>query len=168
MFGKMKLDNLRQLYVDGLQDLYDAEHQLLEALPLMEDRATAPDLKAAFRDHFEVSQGHMRRLEQIFDKLGEEPIRKPCRGLKGVIADGEEFLKATGDPATIDAALIAAAQRVEHYEIASYGTVRTYARTLGYDDEAELLQQTLDEEGDADKKLTTLAESSINIEAAHA
>lgn len=168
MFGKMKLENLRKLYLQTLADLYDAEHQILDALPGMEDRATAPDLKAAFRQHLEKTEGHVRKLEQTFSDLGEEPKRETCKGMKGIIAEGEDFVKAQGDPATIDAALIAAAQRVEHYEIAGYGTARAYAWTLGHGNEAQWLQQVLNEEGEADKTLTALAERSINVEAAKA
>jgi ferritin-like metal-binding protein YciE len=168
MFGKMKLDNLRKLYLQQLCDLYDAEYQILDALPAMEEAATTPELKTAFRQHLEKTEGHVRKLEQIFADLGEEPRREKCKGMKGLLAEGDDFVKAQGDPSTKDAALIAAAQRVEHYEIAGYGTARAYAWTLGHGSEAQWLQQVLDEEGEADKKLTSIAERTINVEAARA
>jgi ferritin-like metal-binding protein YciE len=168
MFGATKFENLKDLYVDELKDLYDAEHQILEALPQMAEKASHPELKQAFRTHLEQTRGQVTRLEQVFQKLGVEPERKTCKAMKGLMAEGEEILKAKGDEDTIDAALIAAAQRVEHYEIAGYGTMRSLARRLGHEDQARLLQQTLDQEGEADKKLTRLAESRINAEAVYA
>ena len=166
MFGRKTLDDLRKLYLDELKDLYDAEHQILDALPKLENAAENHELKDAFAEHFEETKGHVRRLEQVFRGLGEEPERKTCEGIKGLIKEGDEFVKARGDGDTIDAALISAAQRVEHYEIAAYGTLRTYARHLGHQDQVRLLEETLDEESDADEKLTEIAESGINEMAA--
>lgn len=166
MFGKMKLENLKTLYLEELKDAYDFEHQLLDALPEMEETATHPELARAFGEHRRETENQVRRLEQVFTLLGEKPARKSCKGMKGVIAEGEEFLEARGDDDTRDASLVSAAQRVEHYEIAAYGCLRTYARLLGHEDQARLLQQNLDEEAKADKKLTKLAESSINVHAA--
>jgi ferritin-like metal-binding protein YciE len=132
----------------------------------MEERASNDELKRAFHSHLEETRGQVSRLEQVFEKCGEQPDRKTCVAMKGLIAEGEEILKAKGDNDVIDAGLIAAAQRVEHYEIAGYGTVRTLAQRLGFEDQARLLQQTLDQEGAADKKLTQIAESRVNVEAA--
>ena len=166
MFGKMNLDNLKQVYVDELKDAYDFEHQILDALPKMEEAASSPELKQAFEEHRRQTENQVRRLEQVFNHLGRDPERKTCKGMKGLIAEGEEIVKARGDGAAIDAALISGAQRVEHYEMAVYGTLRTYARALGHEEQATLLQQNLSEEKAADEKLTRLAESGINVEAA--
>jgi len=160
----MKLESLHDLFVDELKDLYSAENQLLKALPKMAKAASSSELQAAFEDHLEVTQGQVRRLEKVFKKLGVSPKGKKCKAMEGLIEEGKELLEEDAEPAVLDAALIAAAQKVEHYEIAGYGTVRTFARLLGHEDAAELLQQTLDEEGDADKKLTELSES-INVDA---
>ena len=165
MFGKIKLENLEKLYVDELKDAYDFEHQILDALPKMEEAAVSSQLKEAFREHREQTRGQVKRLEQVFNMLGRDADRKTCKGMKGLIAEGDEYIKAKGDDATIDAALVSAAQRVEHYEMAVYGTLRTFARALGHADQANLLQQTLDEESKTDEKLTRLAESGINVEA---
>jgi ferritin-like metal-binding protein YciE len=166
MFGKIKLESLKSLYLDELKDAYDFEHQILDALPKMEKAATAEELKAAFREHRAQTERQVERLKQVFSSLGEKPDRKTCKGMKGLITEGEEYLEARGDRDTIDASLIAAAQRVEHYEMAVYGTLREYARVLGVPDQGRLLQETLDEEKTADKKLTQLAEQGINIAAA--
>jgi ferritin-like metal-binding protein YciE len=166
MFGKMKLENLRTLYLDELKDAYDFEHQLLDALPKMENAANAEELKSAIRAHCGETERQVGRLEQVFQGLGEKAERKTCKGMKGLVAEAEEYLKARGDRDTIDASLISAAQRVEHYEIAVYGTLRAYARVLGHQDQAGLLQQNLDEESKADQKLTQLAEQGINVAAA--
>jgi ferritin-like metal-binding protein YciE len=162
----MKLESLHGLFIEELQDLYSAENQILEALPKMIEKAESPDLKQGFQMHLEQTRGHVRRLDQIFDQLGNEVDRKDktCKGMKGIIKDGEEVLKAKGEAEVRDAGMIAAAQRVEHYEIAGYGTVRTYAEQLGRRDWAQLLEQTLQEEKDTDLKLTQLA-GHINIEA---
>ena len=166
MFGKMNLENLKEVYVDELKDAYDFEHQILDALPKMEEAAHDPELKRAFQEHRRETENQVRRLEQVFNHLGREAERKTCKGMKGLIAEGDEFVKARGDEAAIDAALISGAQRVEHYEMAVYGTLRTYARALGHEEQATLLQQNLSEEKAADEKLTRLAESGINVEAA--
>jgi len=166
LFGKMNLENLKQVYVDELKDAYDFEHQILDALPKMEEAASSPELKRAFQEHRRETENQVRRLEQVFNHLGRDAERKTCKGMKGLIAEGEDFVKARGDGAAIDAALISGAQRVEHYEMAVYGTLRTYARALGHEEQATLLQQNLSEEKAADEKLTGLAESGINVEAA--
>jgi len=161
----MALSNLHDLYVDELKDLYNAESQLLKALPKMAKAASAPELKRAFEDHLEVTQGHVQRLETIFEDLSIPSRGKKCKAMEGLIAEGAELIAEKGEPSVKDAGLIAAAQRVEHYEMAGYGCVRTFAKLLGYEDAVALLQQTLDEEGEADKTLTELAESIININA---
>ncbi|HEX4610813.1 MAG TPA: ferritin-like domain-containing protein [Urbifossiella sp.] len=161
----MSLDSLHDLYVDEMKDLYNAENQLLKALPRMAKAATAPELKAAFTEHLEVTRTQVGRLEQIFEALGVSPKGKKCKAMEGLVAEGAEVMGEDGTPAVIDAALIASAQRVEHYEMAGYGCVRTFAKLLGYEDAEVLLQETLDEEGEADKKLTELAETVINVEA---
>ena len=161
----MRLESLKDLYREQLKDLYSAETQLLDALPKMADAASAPDLKSAFSEHLRQTQEHVRRLERIFDQLGERPKGHTCEGMKGLIREGEEMLAMKGDPAVLDAGLIAAAQRVEHYEIAGYGTVRTYAELLGHDEHMTLLERTLDEEEQTDELLTRLAESHVNEEA---
>jgi ferritin-like metal-binding protein YciE len=164
----MSLDSLHDLYVDELKDLYNAENQLLKALPKMAKKASAPELKAAFTDHLEVTRRQVERLDRIFAELGEAPKGKKCKAMEGLIEEGKEVIEEDGAAAVIDAALIACAQRVEHYEMAGYGCVRTFATLLGYDSAAELLQQTLTEEGDADKALTKLAETVINVKAEQA
>ena len=164
----MKLETLRDLYVEQLHDLYSAETQLVEALPKMAKAAANTQLQTAFKEHLTQTKGHVQRLEQIFKQLGMDPEGPTCKGMKGLISEGEEMIKMKGEPAAIDAGLIAAAQRVEHYEIAGYGCVRTYARQLGQTKDQDLLQQTLDEEGAADHKLTQLAEQVINLEAERA
>lgn len=154
--------SLQELYVEELKDLYSAESQILKALPKMEKAATSPDLKAAFREHLEQTKGHAARLEQIFETMGKGPKGKFCKGMQGLLEEGDEIIKEGEDPSVLDAALISAAQRVEHYEMAGYGTCRTYAETLGDKVAAKLLQETLDEEQATDKKLTQLAEGKIN------
>lgn len=161
----MKLDSLKKLYVEQLKDLYSAETQLVEALPTMAKAASSADLRNAFQEHLKQTRGHVDRLEQIFKNLDYKPTGQKCKGMEGLIEEGAEMAEEDADEDVRDAGLIAAAQRVEHYEIAGYGTVRTYARTLGRQEDVDLLQQTLDEEGETDKKLTALAESSINVEA---
>jgi ferritin-like metal-binding protein YciE len=161
----MKLDSLQILYVEELRDLYNAENQLLKALPKMAKGASAPELKQAFEDHLDQTKEHVVRLEEIFEKLDKKPTGKTCHGMKGLVEEGSEILEEDGEDSVLDAGIIAAAQKVEHYEIASYGTVRTFAEMLGEDDAARLLQQTLDEEGETDERLTELAEGIINIEA---
>jgi len=161
----MKLESLKDLYLEQLKDLYSAETQLVEALPKMAEGATSPDLKKGFQDHLLQTHEHVRRLEQIFQDLGDSPKGHTCEGMKGLIKEGSEMLKMKGDAKVIDAGLIAAAQRVEHYEIAGYGTVRTYAEMLGKEMHATLLERTLQEEEMTDEKLSQLAESHVNQEA---
>jgi ferritin-like metal-binding protein YciE len=161
----VKLESLHDLYVDELKDLYNAEHQLLKALPKMAKAASAPKLAKAFTDHLEETKGQVERLEKIFKKLNTSPKGKKCKAMEGLIEEGKKLMEEDADPTVMDAGLIAAAQRVEHYEMAGYGCVRTFARLLGYDDAVGLLQETLDEEAAADEKLTKLAETVINVEA---
>jgi ferritin-like metal-binding protein YciE len=161
----MKLDSLEKLYIDELRDLYNAENQLLKALPKMAKHASHEELKQAFETHLEQTKEHVERLDEIFEELDEKPTGKTCKAMKGLIEEGAEYLDKDGDESVLDAALIGAAQRVEHYEIAAYGTVRTFANMLGQNEAAELLQETLDEEGETDKLLTSLAESVVNVEA---
>lgn len=160
----MKMENLRDLLIDELKDLYSAENQLVKALPKMAKAATNPKLKQAFESHLRETKGQVGRLEQAFEALDASPRGKVCKAMKGLIEEGSELMEEDADPEVMDAALIAAAQRVEHYEIAGYGCVRTYADLLGEKKVAALLQKTLDEEGAADHKLTALSES-INVEA---
>ena len=160
-----KLASLNDLLVHELQDIYHAEGQILKALPKMAKAATNPDLKAAFEEHRAQTEGQVKRLEQVFKLLGHPVKGKQCEGMAGLIEEGRKLLEADAEPEVLDAALIAAAQKVEHYEIAAYGTARTHAELLGLRRVAKLLQQTLDEEGATDKKLTALAESVANVEA---
>jgi ferritin-like metal-binding protein YciE len=155
------LNSLQDLFVHELRDLYNAEQQLVMALPKMASAATAPELRDAFNHHLKQTQNHLTRLEEIFTDVGTTKLGEECQAMKGLIEEGEETIQAVGDTAVRDAALIASAQRVEHYEMAGYGCARTYAKKLGHDRAADLLQQTLDEEGDADHKLTKLAEGGI-------
>lgn len=161
----MKLESLKDLYLEQLKDLYSAETQLVDALPKMAERATSPDLKRGFQEHLRQTQEQVSRLEQIFRDLGDSPKGHTCEGMKGLIKEGEQMIKMKGDDMVIDAGLIAAAQRVEHYEIAGYGTVRTYAEMLGHTQHVTLLERTLQEEEMTDEKLSQLAESHINQEA---
>ncbi|HEV3392183.1 MAG TPA: ferritin-like domain-containing protein [Chthoniobacterales bacterium] len=161
----MKLDNLRKLYIEELRDLYSAENQLLKALPKMAKGAASTELKQAFDNHLEETEGHVERLEEIFEDLDENPKGKTCQAMKGLVEEGSEILEEEGEESVLDAGIIAAAQKVEHYEIASYGTVRTFAELLGEKEAVKLLQQTLDEEGAADEKLNELAEDIVNPEA---
>jgi ferritin-like metal-binding protein YciE len=161
----IKLDSLRTLYIEELRDLYNAENQLIKALPKMAKRASTPELKEAFENHLEETRTHVERLDQIFEKLGKKPTGKTCQGMKGLIEEGSETMSESGPSSVIDAGIIAAAQKVEHYEMAGYGTVRTFASILGEDEAEDLLQETLDEEGAADEKLTEIAESTVNEEA---
>jgi ferritin-like metal-binding protein YciE len=164
----MKLDSLNELYVDHLKDMYSAETQITKALPRMAKKATSPDLKAAFEAHLQETQGQIQRLEQIFQMLEKSPRGKKCAGMEGLLEEGKEVMSEDIAPEVLDAALIAAAQKVEHYEIASYGTARAYARLLGDNAAVDLLTQTLEEEVRADEKLTDLAETGINVEAMEA
>ncbi len=161
----MKLNSLHDLYIHELKDLYSAENQIIKALPKMAKAAHSVELRNAFDEHLDVTRRQVERLERIFQRLDESPKGTKCDGMKGIIEEGEEMMDLDAQEMVSDAALISAAQRVEHYEIAGYGTVRTYAHQLGYEEDVRLLQETLDEEGEADKKLTRLAESRINVEA---
>src|SRR5436309_2064589 len=161
----MKLESLKDLYLEQLKDLYSAETQLVDALPKMADAASSPELKNAFREHLNQTRQHVDRLEQVFRKLDESPKGQTCEGMKGLVKEGEEMIKMKGEPEVIDAGLIAAAQRVEHYEIAGYGTVRTYAELLGDAEAVRLLERTLQEEEETDERLTEIAESRVNQEA---
>jgi ferritin-like metal-binding protein YciE len=162
----MEMETLRDLYVEEIKDLYSAENQILKALPRMIKAATHPQLKKAFTKHEKQTRQHAKRLERIAKQLGEKPTGKKCVGMEGLLEEGKELMKEKPDKEVLDAGLITAAQHVEHYEMAGYGTCRTWARLLGYDEQAQLLQQTLDEEQQTDLDLTALAESSVNIEAA--
>jgi ferritin-like metal-binding protein YciE len=161
-------ETLHDLYINELRDLYSAESQLIEALPKMADAATAPDLKSAFEMHLDETRSHAWRLEQIFTTLGEKPTGETCDAMRGLIKEGESYIKADGNPDVRDAGLIGAAQRVEHYEMAGYGTARALAMRLGDQSGADLLQTTLQEESAANEKLTEIAESHVNEEAAMA
>jgi len=159
-----KITNLRDVFVEQLKDLYNAEQQLVKALPKMAKAATSPDLAQGFEEHLEQTKGHVNRLEEIFKKLEEKPTGKKCKAMEGLIKEGAETIGEDASDAAKDAMLIAAAQRVEHYEIAGYGSVKTYADLLGEDEAAGLLAETLQEEKDTDEKLTEAAET-INAEA---
>ena len=161
----MEMESLQELYVDELKDLYSAEKQLVKALPKMVKNATNPELKEAFSNHLDETEGHVQRLEKIFQMLGEKAGGKKCKGMEGLIEEAKELLEEDASEEVLDAGLISKAQHVEHYEMAGYGTVRTYAEQLGFADQAKLLQQTLDEEGKANELLTQIAESSVNLEA---
>ena len=165
-FTALKLNSLRDLLFEEMRDLYSAETQLIDALPKMAEAATSRELKSAFEHHLEETRGHVSRLENIFQRIGEKSSGETCEAMKGLIREGEVLVKAEGDPDVRDAGLIGAAQRVEHYEIAGYGTARSLARRLGENQMAETLQQTLNEEAEADKKLTSIAESQVNVSAA--
>lgn len=161
----MKLQTLKDLYIHELKDLYSAEKQLCRALPKLANSASNKKLSAGFEQHLEETKTHVTRLEDILANLDQSTRGPKCKGMEGLIAEGEEMIKEEADDEVRDAGLIAAAQRVEHYEIAGYGTARTYAQLLGDQKGAKLLQTTLDEESKTDKKLTDLAESSINVAA---
>lgn len=155
------LASLNDLFAHELRDLYSAEQQLVQALPKMANAASSPELRMAFNEHLEQTQNHVRRLDMIFTSLGMNKDSEVCKGMQGLIREGEDIINATGSSLVKDAALIGAAQRVEHYEIAGYGTARTYAEELGYEEAAKMLQDTLDEEGMTNKKLTKLATGSF-------
>ncbi|RPH55648.1 ferritin-like domain-containing protein [bacterium] len=161
----MEIDSLRKLYVEELKDIYSAEKQILQALPRMAKKTKNQELRKAFEMHLEQTRMQVERLDRIFEMLGKSPRGKKCKGMEGLIEEGKEMMQEDMEPDVMDAALIASAQKVEHYEIASYGTVRTYANLLGEKDHARILQETLNEEGETDKQLTRLAESQINVEA---
>jgi ferritin-like metal-binding protein YciE len=160
----MAAENLHELFVDELRDIYDAEKQLTKALPKMAKACDSDDLRAAFEEHLEITRMQVDRLEEVFKSLGIAARGKPCEGMKGLIEEGQEMMEELEQGATLDAALIASAQKVEHYEIASYGTLATFAEIMGHQDAKDLLGQTLDEEKEADEKLTQVA-GQINFEA---
>ncbi|MEP6991703.1 MAG: ferritin-like domain-containing protein [bacterium] len=159
------MESLQELYVEELKDLWSAENQILKALPRMIKAATHPKLKKAFAKHEKQTRVHVTRLERICKQLGESPRGKKCVGMEGLLQEGKDLMAEKPAPDVLDAGLISAAQHVEHYEMAGYGTCRTWARTLGFDSQAQLLQTTLDEEQQTDLDLTALAESNINIDA---
>jgi ferritin-like metal-binding protein YciE len=163
----MQKSSLKELYVEELRDIYDAENQLVKALPEMAQAATSEELRSGFEDHLEQTKEHVRRLEQVLNEMGEKAKGKKCKGMQGLVSEGKEIIDEDFEDDVRDAALISAAQRVEHYEIAAYGTVRTYAEILGEQNAVSLLEKTLEEEKETDQKLTELAEG-INVEAAAA
>jgi ferritin-like metal-binding protein YciE len=160
----MEHQALKELYIDELKDIYNAENQLVKALPKMAKAANSEELRTGFEEHLDQTRGHVQRLEQIFKELGEKPSGKKCKGMEGLVAEGQEMMGEDFEDDVMDAALISVAQRVEHYEIAAYGTVRTYAELLGEDTAVQLLEQTLEEEKETDQKLTDMA-SEINVRA---
>ena len=160
------MNTLNDLFIDELKDLYSAERQLLKAIPRMMKGTTSDELRSAFETHLEQTEGHVERLEQVFERIEASPRGKKCKAMEGLVEEGEEVLDMEGDGDVLDAAIIGAAQRVEHYEIAAYGTACAHAKALGYDDLASILGQTLQEEEETDKLLTQIAESGINRMAA--
>lgn len=160
-----KVRTLEDLYIDLLKDLYSAEKQLTKALPKMAKNAQSSDLRKAFEDHLKQTEKQAERIERIFSDMDGSPRGKKCVGMEGLVEEGNEIMKEAADPDALDAGLIAAAQKVEHYEIAGYGTARAWARHLGYDNAAKLLDQTLEEESMANELLTRIAESHVNMEA---
>ncbi|MGH9688887.1 MAG: ferritin-like domain-containing protein [Candidatus Acidiferrales bacterium] len=162
-----KTEGLRELYIDELRDLYDAEHRLIKALPKMAKAADSDELRSGFEHHLQQTKGHAERLEQIFESMGEQAKAKKCKGIEGIVGEGSELLDEDFKGAVKDAAIIASAQRVEHYEIAAYGSVRSFAEQLGETKAASLLQQTLNEEKETDAKLTQMSQT-INAQAASA
>jgi ferritin-like metal-binding protein YciE len=162
----MTMTTLEELLADELKDLYSAETQLTKALPKMAKAAQADELRMAFEEHLEQTRGHVQRLEQVCEKLEIKPRGKKCMGMEGLIEEGKEIMSEEAEPSVLDAGLIAAAQKVEHYEMAGYGTVTAHAKQLGYTEIADILHQTLDEEKNADLKLTQIAENMVNVDAA--
>lgn len=165
LFNKQKFETLDDLLLEQIEDLYDAEKRLSEALPKMMEAANNTDLVETFRTHHKETEQQIQRLEKTFGLLGQEASREMCDAMKGLISEAEDMIEAEGDPDVRDAALIAAAQRIEHYEMAGYGSARAFANRLGKSDVATLLQETLDEEKEADRALTGLAETEVNPQA---
>ncbi len=163
----MKLTSLHDLFLDSLRDLYNAENQIIKALPKMAKTADSGDLQNAFQEHLEQTRRHVERLEKVFEIMGAKARGKTCLAMEGIIEEGKELMKESAEPEVLDAGLIATAQMVEHHEMACYGTVRAWAQQLGQNEAADLLQQTLDEEIDTDRKLSNIAESMVNVSAAH-
>jgi ferritin-like metal-binding protein YciE len=161
----MTLGTLRDLYVNEIRDIYDAENEIVKALPKMIEASSSAELRTAFQHHLRQTEQQVDRLERVFDMLGEKAKGRKCQGIRGIISEGEDILDADAGASIMDAALIAAAQRVEHYEIAAYGTCCAYAKQLGFDDQLKLLLETLEEEKETDEKLTQIAETVINVEA---
>src|SRR5438270_6934388 len=164
----MKTETMDDLFLAEIKDLYDAEKQLVKALPKMAKASSSQELKEAFQEHLEQTKGHVSRLDQVFQAIGQKAAGKKCAAMTGLIEEGEEIIDQIEQSPLRDAALIAGAQKVEHYEIAGYGTLRTFAQLLGHRDAASLLEQTLNEEKETDEKLTELAESVVNDDAAQA
>jgi ferritin-like metal-binding protein YciE len=164
----MKIANMEDLFLAEIEDLYDCEKRLTKALPKMAKASTSPELKKAFESHLKETQGHVERLERVFSEIGKKPKAVPCEAIKGLIEEGEEMIANAEEPAVRDAGIIAAANRVEHYEIAAYGAARTFAESLGLTKAVSLLEQTLEEEKNADQKLTQIAKTSVNEEALRA
>ena len=160
----MEHSALKELYIDELRDIYNAEAQLVKALPKLAKASTSDELRSGFESHLEQTKGHVQRLEEIFDALDEKPTGKKCAGMQGLVKEGEEIMDEEFEGEVMDAALISAAQRVEHYEIAAYGCVRSWADLLGENEAVSLLEKTLEEEKETDQKLTELSEQ-INVEA---
>ena len=158
----MSLESMQDLFLNELKDSYNSEKQIVRALPRLAKAAASPELAQALRKHLKETENQVQRLERIFKSLGQTPRGKKCKGMEGIIEEGKEVLEEEGAPEVIDAALIAAAQRVEHYEMAAYGCLRTYAQLLGYDEADRLLGETLAEEEAADRTLTALGEGGIN------
>lgn len=161
----MPVSSFKELYIDQLQDLYNAENQLVKALPKLAEAATSPKLKQAIEEHLSQTEGHVQRLTRIFEQLDETPGGKVCKAMKGLVAEGEESISEVEAGELRDAGIIASAQRVEHYEMAGYGTVRNFAKLIGEKEAVTLLQQTLDEEGLANETLTKIADGTVNREA---
>jgi ferritin-like metal-binding protein YciE len=168
LFWNKEFNNLEDLFWAQMEDLYDAEIRLTDAIPKMAEASESPKLKSAFKSHLRETENHVKRLEQIFAQHNKQPTRESCAAMKGLVSEGNDMISANGDANVRDAALIAAAQRVEHYEMAGYGTLRTLAKMLGFSPAAQLLQSTLDEEKAADAKLTEVAEYAVNVQAANA
>ena len=164
----MQIDNLEKLFIDLLRDTYHAEKQLVRALPRMAKAATDQELERAFTKHLRQTENQVQRIERIFKELGKTPQAKRCVGMEGIVEEGKELLQEDVDEEVLDAGLIAAAQKAEHYEIASYGCLKTYAKLMGHNKVVSLLDETLNEEKEADKILTQIAEQSINVDALHA
>jgi ferritin-like metal-binding protein YciE len=163
----MTLDTMQDLLCEELRDIYNAEQQLVKALPKLAGVVTTPSLQDALQDHLAETEGHVRRLEQVFEALGQKAAGKKCKGMEGLLEEGAEMAEQTGSELVRDAGIISAAQRVEHYEIAAYGCAITHARVLGLEDVADLLEQTLTEEKLADERLSTIADQEVNGSALH-
>lgn len=163
----MKLHSLEDLFHEQLRDMLDAEKQLLKALPKMAKAAAAEELRQAFEEHLDQTRGHVERLERVFESIGKKARGKTCEAMEGMVEEGADIIDADAEPMVCDAGLIAAAQRVEHYEMAAYGCLRTWAQQLNHSEAAELLEQTLNEEKETDQKLTQLAGSLVNLAAQH-